>query len=84
MAALGRWTMREEYSSDLERRRRRFDILTIAIYLGALAVPWLLLWHAAPDRWRTWYVQEGAFATLLQVVPATIVALFVFAAGAVL
>ena len=75
--------MREEYSSDLERSRRRFDILTIAICLGALAVPWLLLWHRAPDRWRTWYVQEGALATLLQVVPATIVALFVFAAGAV-
>jgi hypothetical protein len=82
-AEIRRWTMREEHLSELERSRWRFDILTIAICLGALAVPWLLLWHFAPDSWRTWYLQEGALATLLQVVPATIVAVFIFAAGAV-
>jgi hypothetical protein len=76
--------MRKGRSSELERRRRREDFVTTAACLTALIVPWLLLWHAAPDRWRRWYIHKGAdLDTLLQVVPATVVAVFVFAVGAV-
>jgi hypothetical protein len=60
-----------------------FDIVTIVVCLAALLGPWFILWCRPPDDWRTWYVQEGALGTLLQVIPATIVAVFVFAVGAI-
>jgi hypothetical protein len=66
--------------SELERRRQVIDAVTIASCLAALGGLWLLVWVVVPDRW---YVREELFLILLQVVPATIVAVFVFAVGAI-
>ena len=70
-------------SSALERHRRWWDAATIVGCLIVLAALWLWPWLTAQNHWRIWYVKEGALATLLQVVPATIAAVFIFAAGAV-
>ena len=76
--------MRKGRSSELERRRRRQDFVTTVACLTALIGPWLLLWHVVPDGWRHWYTRTAEdLGTLLQVVPATVVAVFVFAVGAV-
>ena len=74
--------MRESRSSKLERHRWIWDGVTFVGCLGvlvALGLPWL----AWPHWRKTWYVRKDSLATLLQVVPATVVAVFIFAVGAV-
>jgi hypothetical protein len=75
--------MRESHSSEFGRYRWVWDGVTFIGCLGVLAVL-CLPWLAWPDWRRTWYVRQGALTTLLQVVPATVVAVFIFAVGAVL
>jgi hypothetical protein len=47
-----------------------------------LALAWLP-WFVQTGLRHNWYVKEGLLTTLLQVVPATVVAVFIFAVGAV-
>jgi len=77
------WHVLTSRSSRLERRRWLWDVLTIFGCMGALVGLWLPFWLTDQDHRRIWYVKEGALDLLLQVVPATIAAVFVFAAGAV-
>ena len=70
-------------SSRLEHRRRLWDGVTIASCLIGLAALGGLPWLIWSTQLSTWHVKEEAFTTLLQVVPATIVAVFVFAVGAI-
>jgi hypothetical protein len=64
--------------SELERRRQVIDAATIVGCLVAFALLWLFV--VARDPWS---VPEELFITMLQVIPATIVAVFVFAVGAI-
>jgi len=77
--------MRESRSSKLERHRWGGDALTVAVCLAVLAGPWLLLWHITSHwkGWPGWYARQGILTTLVQVVPATVVAVFIFAIGAI-
>ena len=71
-------------ASALDRHRWRLDAITAVVCVVSFAALWLVLWLAVPDGWRGWYVDPDALPTLLQVVPATVVAVFIFAVGAVL
>jgi hypothetical protein len=71
-------------ASALDRRRWFWDGMTVVFCVASFVGLWLVLSLAVPDGWRGWYVAPGALQILLQVVPATVVAVFVFAVGAVL
>ena len=74
--------MQQRRVSRLDRRRWLLDGVTFLCCLGVLALAWLP-WFVEPKQRQSWYVNEGVFTTLLQVVPATVVAIFIFAVGAV-
>ena len=77
------WHVLMSRFSRLERRRWLWDVLTIFGCVGALVGLWLPFWLTDRGLRRIWYVKEGALGLLLQVVSATIAAVFVFVAGAV-
>ena len=64
-------------ASALDFHRWFWDGMTVVLCVTSFVGLWLVLWLAVPDG----YVDAGA---LLQVVPAMVVAVFVFAVGAVL
>jgi hypothetical protein len=74
--------MQQRRVSRLDRRRWLLDGVTFLCCLGVLALAWLP-WFVEPKQPQSWYVNEGVFTTLLQVVPATVVAIFIFAVGAI-
>lgn len=82
-AATKTWTPRERVLSWLELHPLAWDAVTAFICLVILAAAWLPWWLPAQHQWKDWYVKVGALSTLLQVVPATVVAIFIFAVGAV-
>ncbi|HZI77234.1 MAG TPA: hypothetical protein VFD73_24990, partial [Gemmatimonadales bacterium] len=77
------WAGSERGWSWLRIRRRALDVVTFLAFLGVPAALWLPWWLTARTEQKDWYVKEGALSTLLQVVPATVVAVFIFAVGAV-
>jgi hypothetical protein len=77
------WTPRERVLSWLELHPLAWDVVTAFVCLVILAAAWLPWWLPAQHQWKDWYVKVGALSTLLQVVPATVVAIFIFAVGAV-
>jgi hypothetical protein len=77
------WAGSERGWSWLRIRRRALDVVTFLAFLGVPAALWLPWWLTARIEQKDWYVKEGALSTLLQVVPATVVAVFIFAVGAV-
>src|SRR5215831_12910047 len=74
--------MQERRVSRLDRRPWMLDGVTFLCCLSVLALAWLP-WFVEPRLRHNWYVKEGVLTTLLQVVPATVVAVFIFAVGAV-
>ena len=79
MASRATWKGR----SRLERHRLGWDVVTVLVCSGVLVGLWQLFRVVWRDPPKDWFFRESALPTLLQVVPATVVAVFIFAVGAV-